>query len=68
MDYANSIGCQTIALSGRDGGALAKVAELNLRVAHPHMGRIEDTHMIMLHMICYYFIEEDHIEALEAGA
>lgn len=68
MEYANSIGCQTIALSGRDGGALAKVAELNLRVAHPHMGRIEDTHMIMLHMICYYFIEEDHIEALEAGA
>jgi D-sedoheptulose 7-phosphate isomerase len=59
VEYANSIGCQTIGLSGRDGGALGKIAGLNLHVGHPHMGRIEDGHMIILHMICYYFMEQD---------
>jgi hypothetical protein len=27
-------------------------------VAVPHMGRIEDAHMIVCHMIGYYFMEE----------
>ncbi|HWX56734.1 MAG TPA: SIS domain-containing protein [Verrucomicrobiae bacterium] len=56
-EYANSIGCRTIALTGRDGGKLGPLAELQIRVAEPHMGRIEDGHMIVCHMICYYFME-----------
>jgi D-sedoheptulose 7-phosphate isomerase len=59
VEYANSIGCHTIALSGRDGGKLAPLAATNVLVSHPHMGRIEDAHMIVLHMIGYYFMEED---------
>ena len=58
MDYANSIGCRTIALTGRDGGKLAKIAQLNIHAPDPHMGRIEDGHMIVCHMIAYYFMEE----------
>lgn len=57
MDYANSIGCETIALTGRDGGKLGPMAKLQIRVAEPHMGRIEDGHMIVCHMLCYYFME-----------
>ena len=57
MEYANSIGCKTIALTGRDGGKLGPMAQLNLQVPVPHMGRIEDTHMIILHMIAYHFME-----------
>lgn len=56
-EYANSIGCQTIALTGRDGGKLGPLAKLQIRVAEPHMGRIEDGHLIVCHMICYYFME-----------
>ena len=56
-EYANSIGCETIALTGRDGGKLGPLAKLQIRVAEPHMGRIEDGHMIVCHMICYYFME-----------
>ena len=59
VEYANSIGCTTIALSGRDGGRLAPSAQLDIRVAHPHTGRIEDLHVIVLHMIGYYFMEEE---------
>jgi D-sedoheptulose 7-phosphate isomerase len=59
MEYANSIGCRTIALSGRNGGKLGPMAELNLQASNPHMGRIEDVHMIVMHMICYYFMDAE---------
>jgi len=58
MEYANSIGCRTLALTGRDGGKLGALAELNIHVPEPHMGRIEDAHHIICHMICYSFMEK----------
>lgn len=57
MEAANAIGCRTIALTGRDGGKLGPMAKLQIRVAEPHMGRIEDGHLIICHMICYYFMD-----------
>ena len=59
IEYANSIGCRTIALTGRDGGKLGPLAQLNIQVAAPHMGRIEDGHMIACHMIGYYFMDSE---------
>ncbi len=59
MEYANSIGCRTLALTGRDGGKLGAIAHLNLQVPEPHMGRIEDAHHIICHMICYSFMEQE---------
>jgi D-sedoheptulose 7-phosphate isomerase len=59
MEYANSIGCRTIALTGRDGGKLAPLAEINIQAAIPHMGRIEDVHMIVSHMIAYHFMDTE---------
>jgi len=59
LEYANSIGCRTIALTGRDGGQLGPLGRLHIHVPHGHMGRIEDAHMVALHMICYYFMEEE---------
>jgi len=58
MEYANSIGCRTLALTGRDGGRLATLAGLNIQVREPHMGRIEDAHHIICHMICYSFMDQ----------
>ena len=66
MEYANSIGCRTIALSGRNGGKLGPMAQLNLQASNPHMGRIEDVHMIVMHMICYYFMDAEN-PALKHG-
>lgn len=56
-EYANSIGCRTIALTGRDGGKLGRAAELEIRVRDSHMGRIEDGHLIICHMMGYYFMD-----------
>ena len=58
FEYANSIGCRSIALTGRDGGGLGPLAGLHIQVPVPHMGRIEDAHMIVCHMIAYCFMEE----------
>ena len=58
VEYANSIGCLTIGLSGRDGGQLAPLARLSIHIPEPHMGRIEDAHFFVCHMIGYYFMEE----------
>jgi D-sedoheptulose 7-phosphate isomerase len=68
IEYANSIGCRTIALSGRDGGRLGPLAGLNIQISHMHTGRIEDAHMVVLHMIGYYFMEEDQARLLTRAA
>jgi D-sedoheptulose 7-phosphate isomerase len=57
MEYANSLGCRTLALTGRDGGKLGALAQLNICVAEPHMGRIQDAHHVICHMISYAFAE-----------
>jgi D-sedoheptulose 7-phosphate isomerase len=59
MDYANSLGLHTLALTGRDGGKLGAMAELNIQVPEQHMGRIEDAHHIICHMICYFFMDTE---------
>jgi D-sedoheptulose 7-phosphate isomerase len=58
VEYAARIGCETIALTGRDGGKLGPLAKLEIRVRDSHMGRIEDGHLFICHMICYYFMEQ----------
>lgn len=63
--YGKGLGCRTIAMTGRDGGKLAPLAEVNIHVAAPHMGRIEDAHLTICHMIAYYFMEASVDEPLE---
>jgi len=60
LECANAMGCVTMAFTGRDGGRLAPLAQFPIVVAHPHMGHIEDAHMVVLHIIAYYFMEEEH--------
>ena len=59
VEYANSAGCTTIALSGRNGGKLGPLAQINIQASNPHMGRIEDVHMMVAHMISYYFMDHE---------
>ena len=64
VEYANSMGCRTIALTGRDGGMLGPLAQLNIQASVPHMGRIEDAHMIVCHMIGYYFMDTEYADTV----
>jgi len=61
VEYANSIGCKTIALTRGGGGMLKNKALLTLAVPDTHMGRLEDCFFIMTHVIAYAFMEKaDH--------
>ena len=56
--YANEIGCHTIGISGFEGGGkLGGLAKLPIIIESGHMGRIEDLHLILLHIVAYYFME-----------
>lgn len=68
VEYANRAGCRTIGLTGRDGGDLGRLARLHLHVPEPHMGRIEDVHMVLCHMLAYAFTDAPVSGALDADA
>jgi D-sedoheptulose 7-phosphate isomerase len=58
VEYANSIGCRTIALTGASTGVLKDVAQLTLAVPNRHMGRLEDCFFVMTHIIAYAFMDK----------
>lgn len=53
--YARAVGATTIALTGFDGGALAPLADLGLAIGSSHYGIVEDIHMQVGHLMCYFF-------------
>ena len=55
--YANSIGCYTVGLSGMSGGRLRPSVDLSVHVPANHMGRVEDAHFFVCHMVCYHFMD-----------
>lgn len=58
VEYANSVGCRTIALTQSGGGALKDLASLTLGVPATHMGRLEDSFFILTHILMYAFIDK----------
>jgi D-sedoheptulose 7-phosphate isomerase len=66
--YANSIGCRTIGLAGFAGGKLREQAQECLVVSADHMGRIEDGHFVVQHLIVYYFMSTLHAGSSVAAA
>jgi D-sedoheptulose 7-phosphate isomerase len=59
LEYAAWVGCNTVAFTGLDGGKLAAQANIAIRVSSTHLGTVEDTHIIICHMIGSYFLEFD---------
>ena len=62
VEYANSLGCRTVALTGRDGGRLGRIVNLEINVPEQNMGRIEDVHMMITHAVSWNFIENEQAE------
>jgi D-sedoheptulose 7-phosphate isomerase len=55
---ARELGILTIALAGRDGGKLAPLADVALVVEAPSTQRIQETHIIIGHILCELIEEE----------
>jgi D-sedoheptulose 7-phosphate isomerase len=59
FEYANRIGCRTVCITGRDGGKLANLSNIVILVPASHAGSVEDAHIVICHMIAYYFVNFD---------
>lgn len=57
VEYANMIGCRTVALTTSQGGKLKDIASLVLSVPTSHMGYLEDCFNIMTHMLSYALMD-----------
>jgi len=56
--YATEVGCVTIGFTGYQGGQLRDLVDHCIVIPSDHMGRIEDMHVILQHMVCYYYMEQ----------
>ena len=59
VDYARDNDIRTVGLLGRDGGALAEVVDTALTIGVNATARIQEAHILMLHLLCEAF-EHEH--------
>jgi D-sedoheptulose 7-phosphate isomerase len=52
LRLARELGCKTLGLSGRDGGEMNKVCDINLVVPSNNTPRIQEMHILFGHTIC----------------
>ncbi|SDB29059.1 D-sedoheptulose 7-phosphate isomerase [Pseudobutyrivibrio sp. YE44] len=53
FEYANSIGADTIALTGYSGGKLKEISKYNIHVNIDNMQIVEDIHLVLNHMMMF---------------
>jgi D-sedoheptulose 7-phosphate isomerase len=52
FEVAKEMGMKTVALTGNDGGVLAKMADLSLIVSSTSTPRIQEAHILIGHILC----------------
>jgi D-sedoheptulose 7-phosphate isomerase len=59
IEKANTIGCITIGLSGRDGGKMNSICKYNIIVPSDVTARIQEAHILIGHIICTIVDQND---------
>jgi len=52
LEQARAMGVRSIGLLGRDGGACMELVDVPLVVAVPRTARIQEAHVLILHLLC----------------
>jgi D-sedoheptulose 7-phosphate isomerase len=52
LEAARARGLQTIAFTGRDGGAVGRAAAIHVNVASSDTPRVQEVHRTLLHVMC----------------
>lgn len=52
IKYAREQGIRTVALTGRDGGAIGAAAEIHVNVADQNTARVQEVHRTIMHVMC----------------
>jgi len=59
---AKELGVTSAAFTGFQGGKSGDLADIHINTPSDHMGRIEDLHMSLCHMIAFHFMDnEQHL-------
>jgi len=58
VEYANRNHGFTIGLCGFKGGKLNQIARKSVYIPLEHYGLVEDSHIIVCHIVAYYFMEQ----------
>ncbi len=58
LTLANELGCKSIGFSGRDGGEMNTVCDINLVVPAEDTPRIQEIHIVIGHTICHLIDQE----------
>lgn len=66
VSWANERGLVTIGLTGLPGGELRETAQHVILAQSHHMGRIEECHFLIQHLVAYYFMEMEPAAATES--
>ena len=53
LKCANDMGCKTIGFSGKDGGEMSTLCDVNLIVPNDDTPRIQEMHILIGHTICH---------------
>ena len=57
---ARVLGMTVVSLTGFQGGDMPPLSDIHINVPSDHMGRIEDAHMSICHMVAFSFIDQHH--------
>jgi D-sedoheptulose 7-phosphate isomerase len=52
LEVARILNCHTIGLSGRDGGEIKEIADINIIVPSSDTARIQEMHILIGHLLC----------------
>jgi D-sedoheptulose 7-phosphate isomerase len=52
LQVAGNIGCKTLGLSGRDGGKMNDLCDLNIVISSDTTARIQEMHILIGHIFC----------------
>jgi D-sedoheptulose 7-phosphate isomerase len=52
LELGQELGCKTVGLTGRDGGAMNNVCDINIIVPSDNTPRIQEMHILFGHTIC----------------
>ena len=60
LQLAKKLGCQTIGFSGRGGGEMNELCDVNLVIPAEDTPRIQEMHIVIGHILCH-IIEQENI-------
>jgi len=52
LQKGKELNCFIISLTGKDGGEIVKISDLNINIEHTITARIQEMHIMIGHLIC----------------